>query len=147
MHFKKIKKRQGFTLVELVIIIVLLGIISSIVVPRLSNASIFSTRANQDKILFFLKTAQKTAIAQRRDIYVSLNNETLSLCYVSAKPCPQEQQVLLQNNPYNINVKNTNLIISDFKFNSKGNTNNNKINIKFDDKNIYIEEESGFIHT
>ena len=147
MQFKERKKQTGFTLVELVIIIVLLGIISAIVVPRFTNSNIFSTRANEDKILFFLKTAQKIAIVQRRDIYVSLNNDTLSLCYTSSQPCPEDQKVLSQNNPYDINIKNSNIIINDFKFNSKGNTNSNKIQIQIDHKNIYIEEESGLIHT
>lgn len=140
------KNKNGFTLVELVIIIALLGIIGTIIGPRFTSAADFSTRANKDKVLFLLKSGQKTAIAQRRDISIVLNNNNLSLCYVDTNPCPNNQTVLFQDKPYFVNITGSNLVMPTIKFNSIGGTDAENINIKIDNKDIYIEEESGFIH-
>lgn len=66
-------RHQGFTLVELIIVIVLLGILSAYAVPRIFNTTDFYARGFHDETLAYLRYAQKTAIAQRRTVCVDFS--------------------------------------------------------------------------
>ena len=78
---------KGFTLVELVIVISVMGILAAVAAPRFSNGDIFETRGDAGLVSATLRYAQKTAIAQRRNVYVIHTNTTpdkISLCFDTA---------------------------------------------------------------
>lgn len=58
--------QSGFTLIELVMVIVLLGILAIFAAPRIFNSGGFFARGFHDETLALLRYAQKSAIAQRR---------------------------------------------------------------------------------
>jgi MSHA pilin protein MshC len=70
---------RGFTLVELVMVIVLLGVLAVYAAPRLLNTSDFTARGFHDQSMAYLRYAQKTAIAQRRTVCVTLSSNAISL--------------------------------------------------------------------
>ena len=72
---------HGFTLVELVIVIVLLGLLSVVAIPRMFNSQDFYIRGFHDETVALLRFAQKTAVAQRRTVCVTFasNGVTLAL--------------------------------------------------------------------
>jgi MSHA pilin protein MshC len=70
---------RGFTLVELVMVIVLLGVLSVYAVPRMINTGDFFARGFHDQSMAYLRYAQKTAIAQRRTVCVTLSANAISL--------------------------------------------------------------------
>lgn len=76
-------------MVELVITILIAGILAVAVVPRFFTASVFEARGFYDLTLATLRDAHKTAIAQRRAVYVNLNatNGQITLCYANTFPC------------------------------------------------------------
>ncbi|WP_168224850.1 GspH/FimT family pseudopilin [Rhodoferax aquaticus] len=76
----------GFTLVELVMVMVLLGVLAVFAAPRLSNTNSFSARGFHDETLALLRYAQKTAIAQRRNVCVQLDDTGLSLRIFASNP-------------------------------------------------------------
>lgn len=76
--------QHGFTLVELVMVIVLLGILSAYAVPRMVGPSVFSARGFHDGTLAYLRYAQKVAIAQRRTVCVSFSASSVTLNIASA---------------------------------------------------------------
>ena len=66
-------RHQGFTLVELIMVIVLLGILAAVAAPRMFNTTDFYARGFHDETLAYLRYAQKTAIAQRRTVCVTFS--------------------------------------------------------------------------
>lgn len=88
-------RQAGFTVVELVVIIMIVGILAVVVGPRFFEIDVFRARGFYDETLAVLHYAQKTAIAQRRSVYVRLDSatETLTACYTSVFPCAAVDQV------------------------------------------------------
>ena len=74
----------GFTLVELIIVIVLLGVLAVVAAPRIFNTGDFNTMGFKDQTLSLLRYAQKVAIAQRRTVCVTFTISTAQLRIASA---------------------------------------------------------------
>jgi MSHA pilin protein MshC len=74
----------GFTLVELILVLILVGIVSLYALPRFFDRTTFDTRAFSDRARATVRYAQKTAIAQNRPIFVNLNNTRIALCFDAA---------------------------------------------------------------
>lgn len=68
----------GFTLIELVMVLVVLGVLAVVLIPRL-NTQDFDARGFHDETLAMLRYAQKTAIAQRRTVCVGFGPASLGL--------------------------------------------------------------------
>ncbi len=77
----------GFTLVELVAIILLAGILASVAAPRFFNATTFTSRGYADEAAGFLRYAQKLAIARRSAVTIQIDATGLSLCSAAGTPC------------------------------------------------------------
>ncbi len=71
---------RGFTLVELITVIVLMGVLAAIALPRFSERTEFDARGFFDQTVSTLRYAQKTAIAQRRDVFVQIDQSTGNIC-------------------------------------------------------------------
>jgi MSHA pilin protein MshC len=67
------RRNRGFTLIELIMVIVLVAVLAVFVAPRL-NVSDFYARGFHDETLALLRYAQKTAIAQRRTVCVAFSS-------------------------------------------------------------------------
>lgn len=74
-----IERGQGFTLVELVIVLVLVGILSVAVVPKLFDVHIFSSRFFYDDVLSSIRYAQKFAVATGCHVEVDITTTLLTL--------------------------------------------------------------------
>lgn len=72
-------RQRGFTLVELVMVLVILGVLAVYAVPRMMGSSDTAARGLHDSTLSYLRYAHKTAIAQRRTVCVAFTNTSVSL--------------------------------------------------------------------
>jgi MSHA pilin protein MshC len=77
----------GFTMIELVMVMVLAGILAIAVIPRFANKSAFDERGFFDQSISMVRYAQKVAIAQRRDVFVNVTANTICLTYLVDASC------------------------------------------------------------
>lgn len=78
------RRVNGFTLIELIGVLVIMSIVLFVAAPRFFDRNAFDVRLFEDRIQSMLQYAQKTAIAQNRNVYVRLNGSSVALCLDSA---------------------------------------------------------------
>ena len=81
------RREIGFTIVELVAVMVIIGIIAAISAPRFVGVDAFDARGSYSTLTAALRYAQKTAIAQRRNVYANVNTSTRSVCLGYTSNC------------------------------------------------------------
>ncbi len=82
------KSMGGFTLVELVIVMVLIGIVAGIGLNRFIGTKSFDTFAFADRMSGMMRYGQKLAVAQNRPVYVVADGVKVALCYNSTCTVP-----------------------------------------------------------
>ena len=70
---------RGFTLVELIVTMIVVGILAVAVIPRFADRSGFDARGFHDGVLSVLRYAQKSAVAQRRPVCVTFGAGSVTL--------------------------------------------------------------------
>jgi MSHA pilin protein MshC len=77
-------RARGFTLVEMIVTLIIVGILAAVAIPRFYDRQTFDTRAFTDQARSMLGYAQKLAVAQNRNVFVRLNGTSIALCFDDA---------------------------------------------------------------
>lgn len=85
------RREAGFTMLELVVTIVILGILAAIAIPRFVGRNVFDERGYFDQVRTALRYGQKIAIAKRREVCVTVAAASVALTFNpvpgSGAPC------------------------------------------------------------
>lgn len=78
--------QAGFSMAELIAVIVVIGIISAFAIARMSDG-FAATRGAYDRLLSQVQYARKVAVAQRRPVFVRIDAAQSRVCYTQGGLC------------------------------------------------------------
>lgn len=149
-HKQRIAAVAGFTLVELVMTIVIVGIIGAVVVPRFIDNNVFQSRGFADQVQASLRYAQKSAIAQHRFVCVGFAINSITLT-IGATPVCGTPLISPAGGPYVIPAPAGITFLAlpaDFSFNALGRPSvGQTLGVNGSANQIIIEAETGYVHS
>ena len=116
-------QQHGFTLVELITIIIIIGIVAVAAAPRFFDRNVFDSRGFHDQVISTVRYAQKTAIAQRRFVCVTFPaNNQISLSFGDTNACTGGALLRPSGKAYPLTNNNATFapLPSDFSFDCLG---------------------------
>lgn len=145
---------RGFTLIELIMVMILTGILAVAVVPRFFDKTTFEAKGFYDQTFAILRYAQKAAIAKRRTVCVAFTSTTVTLTIASvASSATCDKNVISPTgaSPYTVTAKSSvafAAVPTGFQFNSLGQaTVGQTITVSGASGSIIIEQETGYVHS
>jgi len=78
------RSAAGFTMVELITVIVLMGILGAIGASRFFDNTVFESRAYADQVKSLIRYAQKLAISRNQEVFVRADGNSFAVCTQSA---------------------------------------------------------------
>ena len=78
-----LRRASGFTMIELITVIILVGILGGVGLCRFSDNSVFENRSYADQLKSLIRYAQKLAIAQNRAVFVRSGPSGFAVCFQS----------------------------------------------------------------
>ena len=153
-HFRRV---AGFTLIELIVTMIIIGIMAYNVMPRFTSAGAFDARGAADQMEAYIRFAQKSALAGRRMVRVQLSSTASIapvLCITTDTNCATACSGSYLSLPGNFAVGHSTVTIvgaSNFCFNTLGGTNAQQT-ITFKDgadviRTITVETGTGYVHS
>ena len=150
---------RGFTLVELIMTMVIIGILAAVAAPRFFNSNVFQSRGFADQVQATLRYAQKEAIAQHRNVCVTFtlpapSTITLRIASLNGAASACDTNLVAPTGGAYVITAPAGIAFAAlptaFNFDALGRPNPNAaqtINITGATNGISIEAETGYVHS
>lgn len=147
-------RARGFSLIELIMIMVIIGVLAVAAISRFVDRQTFESRGFYDETLAGLRYAQKTAIAQRRNVCVAFSTGSATLTIAStsgaAAPCDTNLTGPTGTTPFVVTARSGvafAALPTNFYFSALGQASiSQTMQVVGATGNIIVERETGYVH-
>lgn len=152
---RSLSLQRGFTLTELIVTMIILGILAAYAAPRFSGRHGFESRGFADQMLTVLQDARRTAIAQHRWVCVEANGGNVVVTRTAAAtdtacslplPNPNANGNFILPVPNSVAAYATPLTVSFDPLGRRSGTAVFPINGVEGNFSLTIEAETGYVH-
>lgn len=142
-NYSSLKKQSGFTLVELIVVILITGILSISIAPRFFGVSSYEDRKAADELLTALRHSQQMAMNRGGNIQLLLTatNFTVQISGGIALRSPDGLPAYVKSFPTNVAVSPVPTTIT---YDRLGRPDSGHI-ITVGSQTITVEEETGYV--
>lgn len=142
--------QAGFTLTELVMVIVIIGVMSVVALPRFFDRNTFDSRGFHDQVIATLRQAQKIAIAQHRFVCVAFTANSITLTQGVTAACGGALTSPTGVTPFMVNAPTADVTLAggvNFNFDFLGRPSAAQdITVSGYAPHIFVEAETGYVH-
>ena len=152
-------KTDGFTLIELVTVLIIVGVLAVAALPRFFDRNTFDSRGFYDQSIATLRYAQKIAIAQHRFVCVAFpTSSSIKLTFDATPPSTAHTAATCPGSPLTGPDGKSPYVVTapsgvtlsgyaDFNFNALGKTSPKQdISVLGYAHHIFVETETGYVH-
>ncbi len=145
-----VRLQLGFTLAELVAIMIIVGVLAAVAAPRFFDRSVFESRGFYDEAVSTLRYAQKTAVAQHRFVCVAFTANSITLSYGATAACGNNLTSPTGVTPYTVTARGGAAfaaVPAAFNFDALGRASMaQSITVSGYAPPITVEAETGYVH-
>ncbi len=140
------RSQTGFTLLEMMLVITLIGILATIAVPKI-NTRWFEQQGEFQQALTALRYAHQIAIASECQVRVQVSGDTISLYYNDVPTrCGSEAVISpIMGGAVKVKVK-AGIQGRGWIYNEQGYPLTGQQNLSIGDYNLRVEAVTGFVH-